>query len=807
MTQHLLMKFLYNLLIFCFLSTSVFSQKVGLVLSGGGAKGLYHIGILKALEENNIPVDYVSGTSMGAIIAGLYAAGYTPTEIEDIVMGPQISTWLSGKLEQKYSYFYSKMPQRPAMLSYNLDINNVISSYRTKKEKKKADNTEVNQYYTKDDEAVLPANLVSSLQLDVGLMQYFSGANAVAKQDFDSLYIPFRCMSYDVVTKKEYFWSHGDLALAIRSSMSIPVVFSPVIIDTAVMFDGGVSNNFPWKESYELWKPDFMIGARCVAGDKLDISSPIGQLMSLATFPTDYNLPDSLGIMIGRGVDINVLDFTKQRYVIDLGYNDAMKAMPELLKRISRKQTKDERELKRMAFKKKVPVLVFGKKQLVNQLSFERKIDSTNIAEIKQYQRDSIKFEKSEKKRLKKTEQEFVDIDNFKHMYFRVITDGAAQSDFPYADYVDSTGLFDLDVKLNRKPILNLKAGLNISSSTINQGYLGFTYTRNKRNTSFYMADGYLGAFYNAFQLGNRFNFYNGKNKVYLYSTFTGNFIDFRRANNQRFSYGDDFFSKYSDVSEFYGSTLLGTPIGIKNKFELRAAAGINVYNYGFKRFIAEDQYDNHSFRSKLGFVTLNATIASNTLNTDVYPTKGYCQEFSISGSYVLEKNNTHYNGITVTSNRFDGYWASARYSRTQYFEFGKHFSLGYMTEAIFALKPHLSENTLNDLAPRFTPTLYTQTIFIPEFQKYNYVALGLMPVIKIIDNLQLRTEVYGFWGDVIEGKTKDITYALAVTALYRLPFADVSFSYNRLGVESVKKNYFIFNFGVMMFNPRGIEY
>ena len=82
------------------------SQEVALVLSGGGARGLAHVGVLKALEENNIPIDYIAGTSMGAIIGGLYASGYSPEEIEAIMLSPSLQEWTSGQIDQKYMYLF-----------------------------------------------------------------------------------------------------------------------------------------------------------------------------------------------------------------------------------------------------------------------------------------------------------------------------------------------------------------------------------------------------------------------------------------------------------------------------------------------------------------------------------------------------------------------------------------------------------------------------------------------------------------------------------------------------------------------------
>lgn len=85
------------------------AQKVGLVLSGGGAKGMTHIGIIRALEENNIPIDYITGTSMGAIIGSLYAMGYSPDDMEALLRSPDFKRWYSGKVEPKYEYYLRRI--------------------------------------------------------------------------------------------------------------------------------------------------------------------------------------------------------------------------------------------------------------------------------------------------------------------------------------------------------------------------------------------------------------------------------------------------------------------------------------------------------------------------------------------------------------------------------------------------------------------------------------------------------------------------------------------------------------------------
>ena len=102
-------------------------QKVAVVMSGGAAKGLAHIGMLKALEENEIPVDFVAGTSMGGIVAGCYAAGMSPGQIEEIMLSEDLSRWVNGQLEDGYNYFYNKDDVRPSFVRLNLQLDSTFS--------------------------------------------------------------------------------------------------------------------------------------------------------------------------------------------------------------------------------------------------------------------------------------------------------------------------------------------------------------------------------------------------------------------------------------------------------------------------------------------------------------------------------------------------------------------------------------------------------------------------------------------------------------------------------------------------------
>jgi NTE family protein len=191
--------------------------KVGVVLSGGGAKGIAHIGILSKIEELGIPVDYIVGTSIGSIVGGLYAYGYTAAQLDTIFRTADWNEVLSDKQDRSYT--------------------NLI-------EKQTDDNYMFTLPFGKKIKSIVPVSFIRGQH--IGTLFYLLTADAYKYKSFDDFHIPFRCVATEMTTGKEYVFSNGNLAQAMRSSMAVPGVFNPVIYnDTLLMVDGGIVNNFP----------------------------------------------------------------------------------------------------------------------------------------------------------------------------------------------------------------------------------------------------------------------------------------------------------------------------------------------------------------------------------------------------------------------------------------------------------------------------------------------------------------------------------------------------------------------------------
>lgn len=212
------------MLFFCY-SNPVKAQKVGLVLSGGGASGLAHIGVLKALEENHIPIDYITGTSMGAMIGSMYAMGFSPAQIETLVKSESFRNWSEGIIDQKYVYYFKRDDSNASWVTFKISDSSLTS--------------------------IIPTNVISPIAMDIGSMELAGGPAAAANYTFDSLFIPFRCVAADIELKQPVIFREGDLAEAVRASMSYPFYIKPITVNGKLLYDGGLYNNFPSNIMYE----------------------------------------------------------------------------------------------------------------------------------------------------------------------------------------------------------------------------------------------------------------------------------------------------------------------------------------------------------------------------------------------------------------------------------------------------------------------------------------------------------------------------------------------------------------------------
>lgn len=226
-------------------------KKVGIVLSGGGAKGVAHIGALKVIEEAGIPIDYIVGTSMGAIVGGLYSIGYTPQQLDSIVSAQDWKYLLSDASDPETTLLSEKLESKQYLLSIPITGKTPHVS----------------------DAGIIKGRNISRLisELTIGYHDSIS---------FNRLPIPFACVSENIVNGSKIVFHEGILGTAMRASMSIPGVFSPVYLNDMVLVDGGLADNYPVDIAREM-------GAEIIIG--VDVQSSLMKADELT------NLPNVLG--------------------------------------------------------------------------------------------------------------------------------------------------------------------------------------------------------------------------------------------------------------------------------------------------------------------------------------------------------------------------------------------------------------------------------------------------------------------------------------------------------------------------------
>ena len=230
-------------------------KKVGLVLGGGGAKGVSHIGVLKVLEEAGIPIDYIAGTSMGAIVGGLYSIGYSATEIDSMVASQDWQLLLSDRVKRDNLTFPEKENSERYVISLPFGI-----------EKKD--------------------RLVGGMIKGQNLQNLFSNLTIGYHDSVDFFPIPFACVAVNLVDGKDFVFRKGSLPIAMRASMAIPAAFTPVKLDSMVLVDGGLNNNYP-ADVVKTMGADIVIGVDLGTSDLKNLQhlnstiGVVGQIVAL----------------------------------------------------------------------------------------------------------------------------------------------------------------------------------------------------------------------------------------------------------------------------------------------------------------------------------------------------------------------------------------------------------------------------------------------------------------------------------------------------------------------------------------------
>jgi NTE family protein len=750
----------------------VSAQKVALVLSGGGAKGLAHIGVLKALEENHIPVDYIVGTSMGALVGAMYASGYTPKQMEEIALSGSMQEWAAGALPSKYKYYFTKKQDNASWVSLKVSID----SFAT----------------------VVNPNLMNDEPLNMILAEWLAHSAQKCQGNFDSLMIPFRCMAADIFTQEKVMFEKGDLVGAVRSSMSIPLVLSPIKVDNKYLFDGGIYNNFPVDVAKSEFTPGFIIGVN-VSGSNFT-KYPYGkdeQLLPKAMYyllisKTDSTLIDSAnGVYIEPNLsNYTALEFSRAADFIRIGYKFGLRKVEEIKRKLNRTQDSSELAHKRQAF-------AFVEKEV--------RIENVYIKGLKPYQ--SKYAQRVFKKRRK---QQYLSLDDIKKGYYKLAGDENFAVSSPRFVFNSLTNSYDfnLDVKQDRN--LNIDLGGNFTSRSINQLFVGFQYNYVNRLSFNLMLNVYSGRFYQSAQLKTRINFPNLL-RVYIEPEVCINDWDYFKTNDI-INIEKKIPTYVEQIDRKYGLNI-GFPLGRKFKIELSGAYLNNDDLYSnYSTLVSTDILDVTEFDAN----SFGISLKSNTLNRKMYASEGGAT--TLSARYVDGKE-THNPGSTsnfIDSLSFYHQWLMFKFSHEQYF--GRRlFRWGYMMEGVVSDQPFFRTYTSSVIsAPAFFPLQDSRTLLLTNFRAYNYVAGGLRCIISVRNKFDFRLEGYAFqpFNRILESPAQRPTFGKDFSSTFKVASAGLVW-HSPIGPVSGSLNYYddpkkqlgvLFHIGYLIFNPRSLH-
>lgn len=746
-------------------------EGVGVVMSGGGAKGLYHVGVLEALEQYGVPIDYVAGTSMGSIVAAMYAAGFSPQDMREIVYSGEIKEWVSGKIDpNRYMSYYRQLGHSPSFVSFRFDLKSRKNKF------------------------MIPTNLLSSSQIDLALMGLFSPANEASKGNFDRLMVPFLCVASDMAGRRPVVFREGSLSEAVRASMSIPVVFKPVKKDDMLLYDGGIFDNYPWKAMDSEFRPDLIIGSICTDGNNPpdEDSNIMDQVFMLVMQNTDYDMPEEKGVTIRRGVAAGMLDFDAAESIMNQGYEDAVKQMPEILKRVKHRYKAEDYAARREAFRRRCPKLVFGDYHLEGLTPAQRS-----------YLRNFVNVDRHSVDR-----QRNMSFDHLRDNLYGVLADGDFTMDYPTAVYDDEAGAYSFSARFRNKPNFKIVIGGNVSSTAFNQAYLGAHYQTIGRVAHEVGADIYLGPIYNWGQVGGRLDFYMWKPLFFDYS-FNFAVRNFRHGAFGRMTKIDNIEQvKNSEVYMSYG---LGVPFLRRSVFTLKS--NIGQVNYHYDSPLANATDTDHS---RFTFVGFKAEIARNTLDKFLYPRSG--SDLKVSAIYISGHDKYQPgNSSRFVDKHYRG-WFGGRFSWDKYFDLPgcKWFSLGMNFDALITNRPRfLTADATAMSMPAYTPIPHSHMIYMPDFRSNRFVAAGIMPTFDFNENFFFRLGFYAMhrerrddWSRHKYGVADQRWHYISEASLvYHTPFGPVSLSLTKYELKSWKNMYLTFNFGYPIFAPKGTFY
>lgn len=550
------------LLLFLFVSFCALSQKkqpkVGLVLSGGGAKGFAHISVLKELEKSGVQIDYIAGTSMGAIIGGLYASGYSAIQIEKIVTETDFFTLLQDIYPRRSKPFFEK--EHGEKHAVVLPVNK--------------------------GKIGLPKG-VSRGQNVLGYFNYLlSPVDSIS--DFSKLPIPFFCIATDVETGLQVMLSEGSLPLSLRASGSFPTLLDPVEVNGKLLIDGGVANNFPVEEMKNKGV-DIIIGVDVQSKlfNKENIKSAIDVLNQISSYQMYKNSSEKMkmtDIYIHPNINnYSVVDFEKSKEILSKGTVKA-KEFTSVFDSIAKLQT-NKRKLQSIG--------EVNTRFLLNKIEIHGNENYTRayiLGKLKIHEKDSLTNKDLNLKlsyllatgNFKKIDYQFITASEGKNLILK-ISESKQKANIRlgvHYDFVYKSGVL---INYNQKNLLSKNDAISIDLVVGDKPRYDIQYFV---DNGFYYSYGFSTR-YNTFKADTQYNT-TGINKINLqYTDFTSR-VYVQTTFDRKFAFGTGL--EHQNITA--KTETISTPSG--NPFIFDDSNYFNAYS-----FLKLDTFDNINFPTK----------------------------------------------------------------------------------------------------------------------------------------------------------------------------------------------------------------
>lgn len=758
----------------CSLPTSSFSQRVGaetnssrqsvgVVLSGGGATGLAHVGVLMALEEAEIPIDYIAGTSAGALVGSMYACGFSPKEIQTYILSDKFLKMSSGKLESEDNFLLREKDYNASMLDVPFSKDSIFQSF-------------------------LPTNFITPSLLDYEMFNFLGITGAAVSEDFDSLFVPFRCVASDVTKKESVVFRKGKLNAAVRASMTYPFYVNPIRIDGTLLFDGGLYNNFPANVLYECFDNDYIIGSNVsFNAPPPDENNLISQVTNMLMRKTNFQLPCENGIIISPELDVSTFDFSDAEVAINKGYESAQSYIDSIRMYVHDRKSVEEVNKQRKAFKKDISELA--------------------ITEINVNQDDNMPFVKSTF--IEDSITKPIDEKTFSKRFFRAYSSPQIKYIYPTLEKKsDSTHRLNLDIT-KEKP-LELRVGGHFSSRPVNTGYIGLSYYDIGAGAVGIHGESYFGKFY-------------GSTKIHInYDLPT--LFPFRATPYfvlNRWDYFRSFSTFFEDVkpsflvqNEMYYGMKLAIPASNTSKLSLdfREFKNNDEY-YQTLTFENSDTADITNFKGQSAILQFE----HNTLNKKQWANEGARLKFSFR--YIQGKEQSL--SGTTTEDAYDirkaHRWVNLSLEGQQYFKFTNFFRMGFYGKSVFNSQSLFSNYTASILTmTEFSPLPDSRTLFMTEYRAPQFAGAGLDLVFSYNDLFDFRIEPYFFqpFRQIVQFDNGSFGYSDLLEEGTFMAGASLIF-HSPIGPLRISTNYFPkqdkpfttqISFGYVLFNDRAIR-